>query len=84
MADLVSRSARDKRLIGYQFPDMPPTVMERLYGFVLEIENQEERGYRKSPRSLNQLASVVIVHDGSKQGHNAEAVGRNVFGTSRV
>src|SRR5262245_21908933 len=47
------------------------SLAERLYSFALEIENQEEQGHRTSPRSLNHLSSVVIVHDGSRQGHSA-------------
>src|SRR5215471_5923139 len=47
------------------------SLAERLFGFALEIENREEAGYRTSSLSLPHLDSVVVVHDGSLQGHRA-------------
>jgi|SRR5262245_1664369 len=47
------------------------SLAERLCDFALEIENQEEAGYRTSSLSLPHLDSVVVVHDGSLQGHRA-------------
>jgi hypothetical protein len=51
------------------------SLAERLYGFADEIDNQEEPGYRNSTRSLTQLASVLVLHDGSQQGHRAFRAG---------
>jgi len=47
------------------------SLAERLYSFALEIDNREEQGYRTSSLSLPHLDSVVVVHDGSLQGHRA-------------
>ena len=47
------------------------SLAERLASFALEIENQEEDGYRTSSRSFVHLRSVVVVHDGSQSGHRA-------------
>src|SRR5262249_36617362 len=46
-------------------------LAQRLCNIAVEIENQEKEGYRTSPRSLIHLSSVVVVHDGSEQGHRA-------------
>src|SRR5262245_11809082 len=43
----------------------------RLWNFAAEIENQEQKGYRTSSRSIGRLGSVVVVHDGSQPGHRA-------------
>src|SRR5262249_59770726 len=50
-------------------------LAQRLCNIALEIENREEEGYRTSPRSLSHLSSVVVVHDGSEQGHRALQAG---------
>src|SRR5262245_61881470 len=47
------------------------SLAQRLNNFALEIENQEEPGYRTSPSSLVHFTSVAVVHDGSQQGHRA-------------
>jgi hypothetical protein len=47
------------------------SLAQRLSNIALEIENEEERGYRTSSRSLVHLSSIVVVHDGSQQGHRA-------------
>src|SRR5262245_7715410 len=47
------------------------SLAERLYSFALEIDNQEGQGYQTSSLSLPHLDSVVVVHDGSLQGHRA-------------
>jgi hypothetical protein len=47
------------------------SLAERLCSFALEIDNQEQQGYRTSSLSLRHLESVAVVHDGSLQGHRA-------------
>src|SRR5215831_10782491 len=51
------------------------SLAQRLYDMAIEIENQEKKGYRTSPRLLVHLSSVVVVHDGSEQGHRAFQAG---------
>lgn len=46
-------------------------LAQRLSSIATEIENQETPGYRASTLSLAHLSSVVVVHDGSEQGHRA-------------
>src|SRR5215471_13534041 len=50
-------------------------LAERLYSIAAEIETQEEEGYRTSSRSFIHLSSVVVLHDGSQQGHRAVQAG---------
>jgi hypothetical protein len=61
------------------------SLAERLYSFALEIDNREEQGYRTSSLSLPHLDSVVVVHDGSLEGHRAFQIAlefaRRSFGT---
>src|SRR5262245_30135556 len=51
--------------------DQARSLAERLANFAIEIENQEQSGYRTSPRSFVHLNTVVVVHDGSQTGHRA-------------
>jgi hypothetical protein len=47
------------------------SLAQRLFSMAVEIENHERPGYRTSSRSMIHLSSVVVVHDGSQQGHRA-------------
>jgi nucleotide-binding universal stress UspA family protein len=46
-------------------------LASRLISLALEIEGQKQEDQRTSPRSLVELASILVFHDGSEQGHRA-------------
>src|SRR5215831_18938179 len=47
------------------------TLAERLCDFAAEIENREEPGFRCSSGSIPHIQTVMVLHDGSHQGHRA-------------
>ena|SRR5689334_9745711 len=47
------------------------SLAERLNDFAAEIENHEEPGFRCSSKSISHLQTVLVVHEGSHQGHRA-------------
>ena len=65
-------------------PEQARSLAERLCSFALEIDNGEELGYRTSSLLLTHLDSVVVVHDGSLQGHRAFEAARLFPSTSRA
>ena len=46
-------------------------LAQRLSNIATEIENKEACGYRTSPLLFEHVSSVVVLHDGSQQGHRA-------------
>ena len=58
------------------------SLAQRLASIAVEIENQEETGYRTSSRSLVHMGSVVVVHDGSQRGHRAFEAAFHLAGCS--
>src|SRR5262245_37031033 len=47
------------------------SLAERLCDFAAEIENNEEPGFRCSSRSMPHIRTVLVLHDGSHQGHRS-------------
>src|SRR5262245_49960343 len=47
------------------------SLAQRLQSIVAEIENKEKCAYRTSPLLFEHASSVVVLHDGSEQGHRA-------------
>src|SRR5215471_3554287 len=46
-------------------------LAQRLCNIAAEIENEEVCGHRTSPLLFEHASSVVVLHDGSQQGHRA-------------
>ena len=51
--------------------DQARYLAERLTNLATEIENAEKYGHRTSPLLFENVSSVVVLHDGSQQGHRA-------------
>jgi hypothetical protein len=47
------------------------SLAQRLCNIAAEIENKEDCGHRTSPLLFEHASTVVILHDGSLQGHRA-------------
>jgi len=47
------------------------TLAARLVALAVEIEGQRDLDRRTCPDSLDKLASILVFHDGSEQGHRA-------------
>src|SRR5262245_29408468 len=58
------------------------SLAERLYDFANEIENREEAGFRCSSRFMPHLHTVLVLHDGSHQGHRAFRAALNLAARS--
>src|SRR5262245_3526826 len=58
------------------------SLAERLCDFANEIENQEEPGFRCSSRLMPHLHTVLVLHDGTHQGHRAFRAALNLAARS--